>query len=94
MYDSEIDQSLDEHMFDNRKEILGYALEPWQALETDYDYYFRICEALMEEFVLNGQGMDVYTRYAREFRKIVTWEEETKNIDLSKYIGNSNQLGE
>jgi len=95
--DSIIDDSLAEYMLkvNNSEKFLGYAVEPWQCFETDYDSYFRICEAIMEEFVLHGQGMEVYTRYAREFRKIVTWEEENNGqaeLDLSKYIGNLNQL--
>ncbi len=96
IHDSVIDKSLDKAMNNNGKRVLGYAIEPWQCFETDYEVYFRICEVLMEEFILKGQGMNVYTRYAREFRKIVTWEEESngqQQLDISKYIGNSNQLG-
>lgn len=93
-YDSVLDQQLKDIMFDGGKKILGYSIEPWQCFETDYEVYFNICEVLMENFILKGQGMNVYTRYAREFRKIVTWEEETKKIDFSQYVGNSNQLGE
>jgi hypothetical protein len=87
-FDSVIDSNLDNIMFDGRKEILGYAVEPWQCFETDYDYYFKVCEMLMEEFILKGRGMEVYTRYAREFRKIV---EIDKNVVLSSF-GNSAQL--
>jgi hypothetical protein len=92
--DSVIDNSLPDFIPNNQK-ILAYSVEPWQCFETDYGSYFRICEALMEEFVLHGQGMEVYTRYAREFRRIVTWEEKSDQpelLDLSKYAGNSNQL--
>lgn len=69
--DSVIDANLMDYMFDKRKRILGYAIEPWQCYETDYDHYFKVCEVLMEEFILKGKGMDVYTRYARNFRKVV-----------------------
>jgi len=72
--DSVIDANLMEYMFDKRKSILGYAVEPWQCFETDYEHYFKVCEVLMEEFILKGKGMDVYTRYARNFRKIVKVE--------------------
>jgi hypothetical protein len=90
--DSVIDKMLQP---ENPPTILAYSVEPWQCFETDYECYFKICEVLMEEFILKGQGMNAYTRYAREFRKIVTWEEENNGqLDLSKYIGNSNQLEE
>jgi len=92
--DTVIDDSLADYIPNNQK-LLGYAIEPWQCFETDYASYFRICEALMDEFILHGQGMEVYTRYAREFRRIVTWEEKTEQpelLDVSKCIGNLNQL--
>lgn len=73
--DSVIDANLTEYMFDKRQSVLGYAVEPWQCFETDYEHYFKVCEVLMEEFILKGKGMEVYTRYAREFRKIVTIKE-------------------
>jgi hypothetical protein len=53
-----------------------------------------MCELLMEEFIVKGRGLKVYTDYAREFRKIVIWEEETKQLNLGDYAGNLNQLGE
>jgi len=87
-FDSTIDANLDSIIFDGRKEILAYSVEPWQCFETDYDYYFRVCEMLMEEFILKGRGMEVYTRYAREFRKIV---EINENNSLPLF-GNSKQL--
>jgi hypothetical protein len=92
--DTVIDESLADFIPNNQK-LLAYGIEPWQCFETDYESYFRICEVLMDEFILHGQGMEVYTRYAREFRKIVTWEEKSDQpelLDLSKYAGNSNQL--
>lgn len=73
--DSVIDANLMNYMFDKRESILGYAIEPWQCFETDYEHYFKVCEVLMEEFILKGKGMDVYTRYARNFRKVVKIEE-------------------
>ena len=94
VFDSEIDKNLKANMWDGREKFLGYALESWQCFETDYECYFRMCELLMEEFILKGRGMKVYTDYAREFRKIVTWEEETKQLNLGDYAGNLNQLGE
>lgn len=51
--------------------VLGYAMEPWQCNETDYDYSFKACELLMDEFILHGRGMNVYTDYARKFGKII-----------------------
>jgi hypothetical protein len=69
--DSIIDANLMDYMFDKKQNVLGYAIEPWQCFETDYDHYFKVCEVLMEEFILKGKGMDVYTRYARNFRKVV-----------------------
>ena len=73
--DSVIDAQLKDLMFKGRKNILGHAIEPWQCFETDYDHYFKVCEVLMEEFILKGKGMDVYTRYARNFRKVVRIEQ-------------------
>lgn len=91
-YDSDIDKDLDNNMFDKKQQIVGYSIEPWQCLETDYEHYFKLCEIIMEQFILKGQGMKVYTDYARQFRKIVVWEEETKQLNLGNFAGNINQL--
>lgn len=91
-FDTEIDKQLDENMFDKKQKIVAYSIEPWQCFETDYESYFKICELLMEEFVLKGRGMSVYTDYARNFRKIVEVDDEQKSLDFEKYVGNNNQL--
>lgn len=67
--DSVIDANLMDYMFDRKDRILGYAIEPWQCFETDYDHYFNICEVLMEEFILKGAGMDVYIKYINNILK-------------------------
>lgn len=69
--DSAIDANLMKYMFNKQKNILGYAIEPWQCFETDYEHYFKICEILMEEFILKGKGLEVYTNYAKNFKKVV-----------------------
>jgi hypothetical protein len=69
MLDSVIDNNLG--TLDRKEVVYGYALEPWQCFETDYDSYFKMAEVLMDQFILQGRGMSVYTEYAKEWDKIV-----------------------
>lgn len=88
MYDNVIDDKLKD--IDTNKGIYGYAIEPWQCFETDYEEQFRLCEIIMEEFILKGKGINTYTDYARSFNKIVNYDGQLSLLE--QYAGNSKQL--
>jgi hypothetical protein len=90
MYDNVIDDKLKD--IDTNKGIYGYAIEPWQCFETDYEEQFRLCEIIMEEFILKGKGINAYTDYARLNGKDINYDVQL-NL-LERYAGNSKQLGE
>lgn len=90
--DSVIDKSLDTLDYSNSKPSLSYSIETWQCFETDYESDFKLCEAIMEAFVLQGRGMKVYTDYAREFRKIVEYDDGSNKVVLPDAFGNIRQM--
>lgn len=48
-------------------DVMRYVpLEVWQQFEIDEEPQFKLCEGLMEAFILKGKGMDVYHEYAKE----------------------------
>jgi hypothetical protein len=73
---------------------LGYAIEPWQCFETDYENYFYLCESLMKQFITGEKGIDIYIEYANKILgKNITYKKEEKQLEfnLDKYVGNLNQ---
>jgi CMP-2-keto-3-deoxyoctulosonic acid synthetase len=88
MYDNVIDDKLKD--IDTNKGIYGYAIEPWQCFETDYEEQFRLCEIIMEEFILKGKGINAYINYAKSFGKDIYHEKQLSLFE--KYAGNSKQL--
>jgi CMP-N-acetylneuraminic acid synthetase len=88
MLDSIIDNNL---MKNVGNKIYGYNVEPWQCFETDYADTFKLCELIMEQFILKGRGIKVYEDYAYLRGKDIKFD-NNKYLDFSQYIGNINQL--
>jgi hypothetical protein len=86
MYDSVIDSKLG--AIDNVP-VYGYAIEPWQCFETDYEDYFRLCELIMKEFILKGKGINAYN-----CSLIQNKESDVDKQFILQYSGNSKQLEE
>lgn len=91
MYDSVIDSKLSKEV---NEKVYGYAIEPWQSFETDYEDQFKLAELIMEQFILKGQGAKVYTNYAELCGKIIDIDDNKQLSLLEQYAGNINQLGE
>jgi hypothetical protein len=91
MYDSVIDSKLKD--IDINEKLSGFAIEPWQCFETDYEEQFRLCEIIMEEFILKGKGINAYTDYAKSYGKEIEFNNNQLSL-FEKYAGNSKQLGE
>ena len=50
-----------------KNDVMRYvAMDMWQQFEIDEEEEFRLCELMMEAFILKGRGMDVYYEYAKE----------------------------
>jgi hypothetical protein len=90
MYDSKIDSEL--NYFDHKDIEYGYAIEPWQCFETDYEDQFKLCEIIMKQFILKDKGIKVYTDYAELCGKIVDIDDGKQLSLIEKYAGNSKQL--
>jgi CMP-N-acetylneuraminic acid synthetase len=45
---------------------LAYAVEQWQPEEIDYEFQFKMCEMLMEHYILKGRGKEVYESYEKD----------------------------
>jgi CMP-N-acetylneuraminic acid synthetase len=90
MYDSKIDSELND--FDHKDIEYGYAIEPWQCFETDYEDQFKLCEIIMQQFILKDKGVSVYTGYAELCGKIINIDDDKQLSLLEKYAGNSKQL--
>lgn len=89
IYDSVIDNNL--YKVDTTKKVSGFAIEPWQCFETDYEEYFKLCEIIMEQFILKGQGINAYMDYAKSHGKMIEIENDKQNL-IETYAGNLNQL--
>jgi CMP-N-acetylneuraminic acid synthetase len=90
--DSKIDSELSD--FDYHNIEYGYAIEPWQCFETDYIDQFKLCEIIMEQFILKGKGIKAYTNYAESCGNIIDIDDGKQLSLIEKYAGNSKQLGE
>lgn len=55
------------------KKQIAFSIEPWQCFETDYEDWFKVCEVLMEQFILKGKGIDIYKEYAKKKRKEINF---------------------
>lgn len=67
---SAFDQYIDDTLSNNQgKEIYGYNIENWQCFETDYEDQFKLCELIMNQFILNNRDMQVYIDYAKSVNK-------------------------
>lgn len=58
---------------ENGRKQEGHLVEPWQCFETDYEDWFKVCEVLMEQFILKGKGINVYTDYAKSIGKKINF---------------------
>jgi CMP-N-acetylneuraminic acid synthetase len=56
------DKYLDAHLDDDMSEVIGYQVKPWQCFECDYQEWFDINEMIMENFILQGRGIEIYDR--------------------------------
>lgn len=56
------DSWLDEHLEDDMKDVTGYRIKPWQCFECDYQEWFDINEFIMQKFILQGKGIEIYDR--------------------------------
>jgi CMP-N-acetylneuraminic acid synthetase len=90
MYDSKIDSEL--NSFDHKDIEYGYAIEPWQCFETDYEDQFGLCEIIMQQFILKNKRIKVYTDYAELCGKIIDIDDDRQLRLIEKYCGNSKQL--
>jgi len=81
--DLEIDVVASKHP-DTKRIWNFFAIEDWQLFEVDYPQDFMLCEALMNTFILDGNGPEVYGNRIPEEYKI--------DRMMKKYSGNSNQF--
>lgn len=53
----------DEKAVNSIKDLYAYVGEPWQGFDIDYLDDLKICEAMMEIFILKGRGIEIYKEY-------------------------------
>jgi CMP-N-acetylneuraminic acid synthetase len=64
-----------------------FPVEYWQYADVDTLEEFEFGEIIMERYILKGNGPKVYEEYLCNHKK------SEQEFDISKYVGNSKQLG-
>jgi hypothetical protein len=64
---SDHDKDLDSMILESRdapnNQLYYIEVEAWQVPETDTLAEFELCELIMEHYILDGKGMEIYNDY-------------------------------
>jgi CMP-N-acetylneuraminic acid synthetase len=84
--DKDLDTLLNDKDGNIQREGYYFPVEYWQYADVDTLEEFEFAEIIMERYILKGQDMKPYFDYLENHKR------ESTTFDISKYVGNSEQL--